>query len=226
MKKHLFLIVIFISFSVYPQWNANHFSLEAKWGFSLPLFPTNTIDITDYTIPRHLDIGARYMFNKNWGIKFYYAFDRFQDGFLSGVGNSYHRVSIEGVLNISKKFDFLNYRKFNVLVHAGAGITHAFPEAIQRFKNGGRFTFGETPNTPLEFERIGNLMAGFTTQYKLSDRFTFITDSSFVFSREKQYLFNGELINRDRRKVRGGFLNFTIGLQYYIGRNTHHLDWR
>lgn len=206
--------------------NFNKLSLEAAGGFNIPITPTSTIDIADYTIPRHLDIGARYAFTKNWSLKLYYSRDRFQNKMLSEVGVTYHRVSIEAYFNLSQKLRILETSRFNILTHAGVGITYAYPEAIERFLNGGRFTYGIVRNFPKEYERIGNLIVGFTPQYILSERWVLTMDTSMVFNREQQYGYDGELLSQNWVKERGAFLNFSLGVQHLLGNgHDRHADW-
>ena len=225
MTHLYFSFFLLLGVVCYSQSQFNRLSVEAAGGFNIPITSTTNINVSDYTIPRHLDIGARYALSKNWSIKLYYAYDRFQNKFMKGVGNTYHRLSIEGYFNLSQRLNSLETSNLNILVHAGVGITHAYPEAIERYLNGGRFTFGETPRITKKYERIGNLILGITTQYRLSNKLALSFDTSFVFNRESQYGYNGELLHQDRTKVNGAFINFLLGLQYSIGKKERHADW-
>lgn len=222
----LYLIILLLSgINLYSQFDFNRLSIEGAGGFNIPLSPDHKIDIGDYTVPRHFDIGARFALTRNWSVKLYYSYDRFQNKLLKGVGNTYHRLSLEGYFNIAQAFGLLETSQYNLLVHAGAGITHAYPEAIQRYLDGGRFTFGLTPNISLEYERIATLLFGVTLQRYVSKKITLTLDSTYVYTAEHQYGYNGELLFEDYTKVKGDFLNFTLGLQYAIGRKERHADW-
>jgi len=217
--KAIVISLFLISKLSYSQFNHNQFVLEIKGGFNIPITPVGTIEVSDYTMPRHLDFGLRYMFMKSYGVKACYSLDRFQNKFLNGVGNTYHRLSIEAVCDLKQKFNLFFRTDFNMLIHGGLGITHAYPEAIKRYLRGGRFTFGETPRIPKKYERIGNLIFGITTEYKVSRRIAIIFDATYVFNREQQYTYSGELLNKNRAKVRGGFLNFSGGIYYFFKVN-------
>ena len=194
------------------------------YGFNIPLTPRNNIIISDYAVPRHLDLGIRYMIDEYLGLKVHYARDRFQDINDKNVGNSYHRLSIEAVFNITGGLKLYS-NDFNMIFHGGVGITHAYPESIRRFENGGEFTFGLTPYGTKPYERIGNIILGLTPKYRFSDKMAFSFDVAYIINTQQQYDYSGELMYISRRKVRGSFLNFSVGVQYYLGKKRRHADW-
>ncbi|GAA3619078.1 hypothetical protein GCM10022397_01260 [Flavivirga jejuensis] len=165
------------------------------------------------------------MFDEFFGLKIDYANDRFQNKRNKNIGNGYHRLSLEAVFNITNKLNIINSQSFNILLHAGMGITYAYPESIKRFKNGGEFTFGLTPYNTKNFERIGNLIFGLKPQYRYSNDLVIYTDFSYVINTEQQYSYNGELLFLNREKVRGGFINILFGIQFYLGKRRRHADW-
>ncbi len=226
MTRTYILILLLFAFNLsFSQKRYNVFSVELSYGMNIPILPLSTINQSNYNFPRHLDLGLRYNFNEFYGIKLYVARDRFQNKNDKNIGNTYKRIGIEGIYNFTNHLNLNDNINFNILLHAGVGLTHAFPDAIKRYRNGGEFTFGLTPENTKDYERIGNMTFGVTPQYKYSDRIAFRLDLAFIFSREQQYFYNGELINIDRRKVTGRFANFTIGIQYYIGNKRSHADW-
>lgn len=225
MKKIFLLIsLLFFSKQLFSQKRYNKTSVEIGYGFNIPIHPKNDIATSDYILPNHIDIGVRYMLDDYFGLKFHYANDRFRNKNDKNIGNGYHRLGIEAVYNFSNKLDLFN-NKFNIFFHTGIGLTYAFPEAIKRFKNGGEFTFGLTPYNTKRFERIGNLIFGITPQFRLSDRTSLIFDLAYVINTEQQYSYSGELLYINRKKIRGSFLNFSIGIQFYLGKERRHADW-
>ena len=209
---------------MYSQKKFNTLSLETGYGFNIPLTPANGIETKDYMFPRHLDLGVRYMFDEYFGVKLYYANDRFQNKKNKSIGNSYHRLSVEAVYNIEKTLDLLD-DNFNVFFHAGLGVTYAYPDVIKRFKNGGEFTFGLTPYNTKDYERIGNIILGIMPQYRYSDDVALTFDISYVINTQQQYGYDGEMLYIDRTKVKGNFINLTLGIHLYLGKKRRHADW-
>lgn len=202
----------------------NVLSIEGGYGFNIPITPTAGINRYDYVFPRHLDFGVRYMLREYLGVKGSYSNDRFQNLNNKDVGIGYHRLSIEGVYNLNNALNMFG-DNFNVFFHAGLGLTYAFPEAIQRFKKGGEFTFGLDVTNTKPYERIGNIVFGFTPQFRLSDVLALTVDLTRVMNLQQQYLYNGELFDIKSEKIRGQFFNFSVGIQYYLGRRRYHADW-
>lgn len=219
-----FIFFLFLE-NTQAQKNYNVFAIDAKFGMNIPITPNRDITISNYLLPRHLSLGVRYSLNENFGIKLHFARDRFQESTNRNIGNTYNRLAIEGTYNLTNHLRVFYNNEINILLHGGVGITQAYPEAIRRFRNGGEFTFGLSPDNTKDYERIGSIILGATPQYRFSDRIVFLVDLSLVISREQQYLYNGELIAIDRKKVIGVFTNFSIGLQYYIGKYRRHADW-
>ncbi|NMH87627.1 hypothetical protein [Flavivirga algicola] len=225
MKKiYLLVFLFFLVKSLFSQRKYNKLSIEAGYGFNIPISPKDDISTSDYLLPNHVDLGVRYMFDEYFGLKMRYANDRFRDKKDKNIGNGYHRLGIEAVYNLSSRLDLFN-NNFNILFHAGIGVTYAFPGAIKRFKNGGEFTFGLTPYNTKRYERIGNLIFGLTPQIRLSDDMALTFDMAYVVNTQQQYSYSGELLYINRRKVQGGFVNFTVGLQFYLGKERRHADW-
>lgn len=225
MRPNYFVFILcFVTISSFSQKDYNVLSAEIGYGFNIPLAPENGIESKNYIFPRHLDLGIRYMFDEYFGVKLYYANDRFQHKKNKNIGNSYHRLSLEIVYNIERVLDLLD-DEFNLFFHAGLGITYAFPEAIKRFRNGGKFTFGLTPYNTKNHERIGNIILGVTPQYRYSDDVALTFDISYIINTQQQYGYDGEMLYIDRTKVKGSFINFTLGIQLYLGKKRRHADW-
>ncbi|WP_165605820.1 hypothetical protein [Flavivirga aquatica] len=209
---------------MFSQRRYNHFSVEISYGFNIPAIPRNNILIPDYILPNHLDIGIRYMFDEYFGLKAHYANDRFRNKSDKKIGNGYHRLGFEAVYNLSNRLNLFN-NNFNLLFHAGIGITHAYPETIKRFENGGKFTFDLTPYGTKRYERIGNIILGLKPMFRYSNDLAITLDAVYVLNSQQQYAYNGELLYKNRKKIQGGFINFTVGIHFYLGRERRHADW-
>lgn len=227
LRSTILVLSAFVCMSIYAQKDKgyNVISIETGLGFVVPISPIQDINVGNYISPRHFDLGARYMFNEYLGVKGYFSFDRFQDKTNKETGNSYNRFGASVVYNIVNKLSKENSLTFNGLLHAGVGVTQAYPGAIKRFKETGEFTFGITPQGTKDYERIGNIIIGFTPQYRISNQIALRGDVSYVFSIAQQYSYNGELLFPDFKKVNGGFVNFSVGVQFYLGKNRRHADW-
>lgn len=123
----------------------------------------------------HADLGVRYMFNTKFGLKADAGFDRIKNRDKSPEFESKHwRFSLQGVLNLGRVLSFEDWTKsFSLLFHAGPGY------AI--FQN------DEMP----EDDKMFNVMAGLTGQFKLSDRFALTLDVTGMNNFGMNYTWNG-----------------------------------
>ncbi len=202
----------------------NNFSIEMRYGLNIPYTPKDDISSSNYILPNHIDLGIRYMLDDYFGVKIHYAHDRFRDKNSDIVGNKFHRIGFEGIYNIGNNF-YLFGNDFGMFFRAGIGVTYAYPESVRRFLNGGAFTFGLEPHNTKRYERIGNIIFGLTPLYRYSNKVAIALDATYVYNLAQQYSYNGELLYPNKRKVRGGFINVTIGLQIYLGKGSRHIDW-
>jgi len=229
MSKLILIFILLLSNIILAQRKFNSFSLETALGMHVPISPNQNINRGDYIGFKHLDIGARYMINEQLGVKFSYAYNRFENRLDKKFGNTYHRIGVEGVVNFSKTLNFSSeFIKTNaLLIHSGIGVSYAYPDVLKKYKKTGFFSFGLTPNQNFDkmYEQIGNIIIGCTYLYKLSDSFALSADSTYIANYMHQYNYNGELLYKEYKKVIGGFMNFSIGIQFYIGKHRDHSDW-
>jgi len=212
MKKAALIVVLLCVSIVHSQdKNFNQFSIEASYGLNSPLSPSDNsgYDVSDFGGFSHFDIGGRYMFNRYYGVKLNYSYDKFQHKDLSDLHVKYSKVSAEFVLNLSQVFNFyLTPQRFiQIQSHSGFGITFAKPSSISNK------------------ERIGNFIIGLNPQFKISDRIGITTDFSYNFIFKQHFNYAGDLIHPDYDSVSGSFINFSIGLQFYLGAESIHADW-
>ena len=223
------ILILLFSNAIIAQKKFNTLSLETALGLHAPITPNQNINRSDYVGFKRLDLGLRYMFNERLGTKINYAYNRFENRTDKSFGNTLHRIGIEGVLNLSKTLNF-NPKIIDehlILLHGGVGITFAYPDVLKKYQNTGVFSFGLMPNKNFDkmYERIGNLIFGCTYLYKLSHSFALSIDGSYIANYAHQYNYDGELLHENYKKINGGFVNFSVGIQYYLGKNRSHADW-
>ena len=219
MKKIALLTLLLTAFSSHSQDDTyNKFSIEAAYGLSQPFSPKNNLvvstgenyDVKTFSGFRHFEIGGRYMMNQKYGVKLSYGFDKFQQEDFSDLSVTNHKVGAEMVFNISHLLNlkFTDRGILQVQTHTGFGITFSRPSSID--------------NT----EHIGNFIIGMTPQIKITDRIAIVTDLSYNFIFKQHYYYSGELIDPQYESVTGSFMNISLGLQFYLGRNEFHADWQ
>lgn len=198
----------------------NKFSVEASGGFHIPVTPLDGINTSDYIGFKQFQAGARYMINSKFGLKAFFATNRFDGGesgpnpFDDGKEIDYHntftRIGIEGVVNLGDLFKMgpRYLEKNGILFHGGAGLTYSAPATV-----------------PGKTDRMGILVFGLTPQRKLSDKFAIFVDATYVVNLKQHYAYNGVPLNANMDAVVGGFLSLNFGLTYYLGGNKDHADW-
>lgn len=195
----------------------NKLSVDVAGGLHIPVKGIEEINTSDYVGFNQFEAGVRYMLNLKFGLRAFYAINRF-DGGKSGPGrqgneidyhNTFTRVGIEGVANIGDIFK-MNPRfldKNGILAHAGAGLTYSAPA-----------------DRPGKTDRMGILVFGITPQRKLSERFAVFANVEYVVNLKQHYTFSGlRFVHKDAEV--GGFMSIGLGLTYYIGGNKEHSDW-
>lgn len=178
----------------------NKWSIEVAGGFNKPLnrFGAGTFGfITPYTA----DLGARYMFNNKFGLKAGLGFNHLQEKKgTTDFSSQYYRATIEAIFNLGRIMNFETWtNSIGLLAHTGVGL-------------------GVVENT---IDNVGVGIIGLTAQVKLSDHFALTGDASGMLNTKQLRTFDGSLANNGY----GVLLNGTLGLTYYIGKNTKHADW-
>ena len=209
-KTHHYLILFFLLISgalTAQEANFNRMSLEITTGIHIPFSPKNEITSSNYIAFKQFQVAGRYMFSQIYGVKAHYAFNRFSNSENSDEGINSNRIGAEGVINVGKllNMDYSISEKIGLLFHAGGGITYTKP-----LTQGG-------------VERMGNLMGGLTGEVKLSERFTFLLDGTYVANFSQHYDFDGS--NLYPKTNSGGMMNVSVGIMYSLGFNKRHADW-
>lgn len=208
--RTLFLAVFLISGAgmLAQEGNFNRISVELTTGVHVPLAPGQGISRKKYIAFKQFDLAGRYMFTEKIGLKGHYGFNRFANPDDTKMGVTFHRVAVEGVLNVGKLLN-VNYRlreRLGLLFHTGVGVTFARPEA--------------TRGT----DHMGNFLVGLTGQIKLNESFTLLGDMTYIRNMKQHYAYNGQpLVPFDATP--GAFVNVSVGIMYNLGEHKYHADW-
>jgi OOP family OmpA-OmpF porin len=211
--KITFLLVsifLFSSFNLLAQKNDyNHWSVEISTGLHVPFSPGDGISRSEYIAFKQFQLSGRYMFSKRVGIKGHYGFNRFADPDNKDLAVSFNRVGLEGVVNVGRllNVDFHIREKVGLLFHTGLGVTLANPT-------------GSTGT-----DHIGNILAGFTGQYKISNEMAIMGDLTYIGNIKQHYGYNGASLNAGEKGTSGGFVNVSVGIIFNLGEQKYHADW-
>lgn len=177
---------------------------------SLPVTPIpEGRKATEFIGLNHIMIGARYMILPEIGVKLSYAYEKFSDKDNRDDNLVNNRIELQVVSNLLYLFNVGsgNNTNFGLLAHAGGGITYA------------------NPSVAINNERVGNLIFGIEPIFRISDRLAIPIDFSYTYDIKKHFGFDGKLLNADFEPQTGGYINITVGLKYYFGKNRDHADW-
>jgi OOP family OmpA-OmpF porin len=215
--KHIFtllsIVLLLIPSVALNQKTINSWSIDACFGGTNPVKPYTTGYWSNTVSFFHSSGGVRYMFNNKFGIKLDGGYDRVTNDVVGVNGNSlpfksnYYRTSIQGVLDIGRIFTFENFsEKTSLLFHFGGGASLL------------------TSKVATVDDRMVNFLFGFTPQYKISKRMAINVDASFIWHIYQKYTF--DMNSTVAKRGFDGFIaNATIGVNYYLGKNTEHYDW-
>jgi|694.fasta_scaffold01809_2 OOP family OmpA-OmpF porin len=205
-----FYVLIFLSFFVAnAQRNFNQFSIEAGYGFVSPLSEVPDTYGASYSGLKNFDFGVRFMFNEQFGIKASYFNSLFESNRNNGFGSKINAFALKGYYNLANALDFS--RSFSddlgVLLHGGAGYSIM------------------SSNVLTGQDQVYSIIAGFTPQYRLSNRFAFYADFSFFYNLSHDFNYDGTLSTENDVKFKTQMYTISLGLIFNIGSNSQHADW-
>jgi len=222
MKKTILLIFAFAMFTVvgYAQESSslipdyNRFSIDLGLGVAKASSPiTEGIPFDTKLQDFAFEAGARYMLNDKFGFKLsglYFKSTNVNDPAFD-VDAEFFRANLEGVVNLGNILGFREFtQRFNLLFHAGAGMSH--------------ISLPDNAVLANESETLLNFMGGITPQVKLSDRFALNLDLSVIGNLGQNLTFDGRQ-NIQSRNFDGMIVSATAGLSIYLGSNEKHADW-
>lgn len=204
MKYKITLLALLLSFTSFSQRVHDQYSFEAEYGFNVGSPPT----VMNFA---HWGISFRYMMERNWGIKFDFAKDRFTDN-ESDSGSNHTRVSVQVVNNIGRTLNSMtmNGETLGMLGHAGLGYSS--------------LTSNTLPNT----DNMLHLIVGLTPQYRISDSFALYVDASYILNLSQHFRYDGLYPNDGigtKKAFSGSVINASVGISYYFGQGKGRADW-
>ena len=215
MKKILLITSLFVCSIIIGQENANpdfnRWSIEVAGGLHKPARPMASGYYTDSPGFGQFSLGTRYMFTNRFGLKLDLGYNMLQEGSDSQpFKSSYMRSSLQGVANLGSILKFESWTNtFGVLVHAGAGYSRLdAKEPIDRSST----------------DQMVNIIFGVSPQVKLGERMALTTDVSLIGNTRQDYSWDGTGTTT-RRGWNGYMMNFSLGLNFYLGKNEKHADW-
>jgi OOP family OmpA-OmpF porin len=156
------------------------------------------------------NIGVRYMFNPNIGLKLSGNYDVFENQkgseSLPFESNQF-RLNFEGVVNAMRIFAPEDYEgRFGLLFHGGIQASRMRSE-LQDLT-----------------EWNGGLIIGFTPQYRISNKISILLDVSLLSNYRQHFNWDGSNSDVTNNLV-GSMGSLSLGLNFSLGKNNMHGDW-
>lgn len=164
----------------------------------------------------HFDLGLRYMFNEKFGLKLDGAYDIFetQSDVSAPFETNLLRFGLQGVANLRSILNFDSFtKKFGLLGHAG--VHYGFFNGDSR---------GGVSINSDGADEVGGFIVGLTPQFKLSNTFVLTADASFI-KNYRQHRTWDYANAPNTSNLNAEFVNFSLGLTVYLGKNDTHADW-
>jgi OOP family OmpA-OmpF porin len=187
----------------------NKWSIELNGGVNKPTRTMSAGYSTASLNLFHADLGARYMFNPKFGLKLDFGYDKFQERDGTAPFESIQlRTSLQGVINLGRALNFEDWTNtFGLLFHGGFGVS----QLTSKSGFDGQ-------------DYAGNGLLGMTGQIKLSDRVVLTGDLTGIVTGKQNQNFDG-MSPATTGTFDGLLLNASVGLTFYLGKNTKHADW-
>lgn len=212
-KFNFTFFLLFLSLTFFSQINKpfNKVSCETAMGFSAPLINKSLDGNGQFASFPHVDLGIRYMFNKNWGAKAALNYDAFKQ---SDKGTFQYRFNIEAYYNIGELTN-LNNQKFVLYSHLGSGVAYnkSMIEAVNIGVENG-------------LERQVDLTFGFSPRLKLNNTISLLADATYVFVLKQHFYYNGEpILLTGNSGTTASHLTLGVGVSISIGDYENHVDF-
>lgn len=187
----------------------NKWSLELNGGVNKPTRTMTPGYATETANFFHGDLGVRYMFNPKFGLKLDVGYDQFKEKKNTPDFESrYVRASLQGVVNIGRALNFETWTNtIGLLAHGGFGVSQISTET----------GFGGQ-------DYMAHGIAGLTGQIRLSNRVALTGDLTGIVNGRQNWNFDG-MGNTTTGSFDGVLLNASVGLTFYLGKQTKHADW-
>jgi len=207
---HLFLCFLFSqAMQGQPKYTPyNHLSFEGGYGISIPTRIVSEVSDKGFVSVSHINLGARYMFNQDWGIKGQLAFDRFSES--PDLGARFFRMDAQAYYNLGRMLDLQTTTRDLLGLYAHAGLGVSFARSLY--------------NNSLEHN--GNILIGLTPQFRLSDKIALPISLTYTHTIKQHFSFDGIPFDPPTVAYRnGGHFTFSLGLIVYFGEERMHADW-
>ena len=198
----------------------NKWSIEANVGTShLTGLMTNSQFRNSPLAPIGFNLGARYMFNNKFGLKFEFANDMTEGRVKNSFEANLMHFNVNGVVNLGQALDFQQFtNRFSLLMNVGLGYSMM---SIDEDLATGSYVQDNNNDNML------NAKVGFTLQTRITNKLAFNIDASQRYLAMRNLNLDGTRFNEtSSHRIDGGVLNITAGLTYYLGKNEKHSDWK
>lgn len=203
-----------------PSTEYNKWSIELNVGQNKPnkpfapgYFSSDPDKYFNFGEVNHYDLGARYMFNPNFGAKLDFAYDSMEN--QSGTTSlpfetTQYRIGLQGVANLGRIMRFETFTsRFGLLAHGGIQVS--------------RLEVGAGINDNLK-EDNGGVILGLTPQFRISNRIVLTGDFSYLGNFRQHLNWDGSYSDADNN-LSGSMVTTSLGLTFYLGKNKVHADW-
>ncbi|RYM33023.1 hypothetical protein ERX46_13310 [Brumimicrobium glaciale] len=191
------------------NWHKTGWFIDGNAGIRL-LGQTSNLATTDLAWSGNAGLG--YFFNKKIAIKGRLDYNQFNASY--GASNVVDRsgsaaASLEVMVRLLELISPNNYRKFELNIHAGSGLTAIYNPSLKREieANGGEYK-GKLFNA----DNLGHIIVGLTPQYHLNSRLSLNLDVS-QFTQFKQFN-TYDSHNGVKSKDVTGFVAISAGLTF------------
>lgn len=184
-------------------------SIELNGGVNKPLRAMTAGYSTATLNPFHADLGVRYMFSPQFGLKLDFGYDKFQERDNTAPFESkLLRTSLQGVINLGRALNFETWTNtIGLLAHGGLGVSQLSSDNGFNGK-----------------DYMGHGILGLTGQVKLSNSVALTGDLSGLVYGRQNHNFDG-MSAAYTGAFDGVTLNASVGLTFYLGKNEKHADW-
>jgi len=214
----------------------NKWTLEVNVGqskgtrpYSTGYYSSNPNSVFGSIKPNYYNVGVRYMFSPQFGLKLDGSYDNFKnnpDTNSKPFDVDQYRIGLQGVVNAARLFGIQEQiGRFGLLIHAGfqyARVTPKLDTGIDESLNGqgrpgGVSNYGFTENNM-------GVMFGISPEFRITKRVSIIADFSTVANFRQHFAWDGHYSEQDNN-LAGQMIMGSVGLTYSFGQEKLHGDW-
>jgi len=204
MKKIFIPLLSIAGFIGYAQTKksfSDRFSLEAGYGYVMPIGTLEEGEAQDYADFTNLVIGGHYLFTDVLGARLTYNYSGFDHSDRAELGSKYHRFTLAATYDvygaiIGNEFPYRFHKKFDGIIHAGAGVS-----------------FSEPDRDKSQLDTGVGIQFGIQPKYYVTDNLAIFLDASYIMNLMKDYSIDGAFIDKGNTT----FVTATLGVSYRFG---------